>query len=192
MTNMMLKEIPQYATLAIMHLFNWMVRSSVFPSEFKVSRILPLKKKDKPSSALDSFRPVNNMNPIEKILEQLMKDQLDKFFKDKEIIPPYHHGSRRGHSTITATQVIQNTLSNNQDRNLFSSVLMTDLGSALDSVDHHLLSEKLCHVGVRGKSGALLKSFLSERRVFTEIQGYTSNMKTLGNKSVVQGSRLAS
>ena len=69
LTNKILKEIPQYSTLAIMHLFNWMVRTSKFPSEFKVSRILPLKKKDKPSSALESFRPMNNMNPIEKILE---------------------------------------------------------------------------------------------------------------------------
>ena len=69
LTNEFLKEIPQYSTLAIMHLFNWMVRTSKFPSEFKVCRILLLKKKDKPSSALDLFRPVNNMNPIEKILE---------------------------------------------------------------------------------------------------------------------------
>ena len=55
LTNEFLKEIPKYSTLAILHLFNWMVRSSKFPSEFKVSRILPSKKKDKPNTALDSF-----------------------------------------------------------------------------------------------------------------------------------------
>ena len=45
-----LKEIPQFTTLAIVHLFNCIVRTGVFLDEFKLSRIIALKKKMKDSS----------------------------------------------------------------------------------------------------------------------------------------------
>ena len=65
-TNAMLREIPQIITLAVLHLFNWMVRKGTFPKKFKTSRIIPLRKRDKDAANLDSFCPVNNLNPIEK------------------------------------------------------------------------------------------------------------------------------
>ena len=86
-----------------------------------------------------------------------MKAQLDKFFKDRKIIPEYHHDSRKGHSTLTATQTIQHILATNQDKNLNSSVLLTDLSSAFDTVDHQLLSKKLAHIGVRETAGELIR-----------------------------------
>merc|ERR1711954_37175 len=64
LTNNILKEIPQYITLAIVHLFNTMIRNEKYPQAFKTSRIIPLLKKKKSKTDLDSFRPVNNLNPL--------------------------------------------------------------------------------------------------------------------------------
>ena len=91
--NSLLREIPQFMTLAIQHLVNSIIRTGKFPNELKVSRVIPLKKKGKDSSLLESFRPINNLNPIEKCVEDLLKKQLDSFFKDNHVIPEYHHGS---------------------------------------------------------------------------------------------------
>ena len=58
--NMFLKELPQYSLLALMHLFNSILRTGRFPKEFKMSRIIPLRKKDKNPANLNSFCPINN------------------------------------------------------------------------------------------------------------------------------------
>ena len=61
-TNVMNPENPQIMTLAVLHLFYWMVRKSTLPQEFKTSRVIPLRIKDKDSAELDSFCPVNDLN----------------------------------------------------------------------------------------------------------------------------------
>merc|ERR1711954_343040 len=96
-----------------------------------------------------------------------------------DILPQYHHGSRRGHSTLTATQSIQQCISSNKDNIMNTAVIMTDLGSAFDTCEHSLLTEKLEHIGFREISLETVKSFLSDRKIFVEIQGYFSNMMNL-------------
>ena len=100
---------------------------------------------------MESFCPVNNLNLLEKVLEQLLKAQIDKFVKDHSIIPDYHHSSRWGHFTITATQSIQQFLTTSKDKQLNSAVILTDLGSAFDTCEHALLESKLEHVWFRDK-----------------------------------------
>ena len=73
-----------------------------------------------------------------------------------------------------------------------SAVVLTDLSSAFDTRDHKFLIEKMDHIGVRGKAKELLKNFLKNRTFFVEIQGYRSEVKELGPKSVIQGSKLSS
>ena len=112
--------------------------------------------------------------------------------KKHNIIPPYHHGARKHHSTITATQVIQHQLQSNRDKQLDSAVLLTDLGSAFDTCNHQLLKSKMAHIGIRGKALEVFGSFLENRKFFVEIQDYRSKKFDLEGKSVIQGSRLAS
>ena len=103
-----------------------------------------MKKRDKDELDINSFRPVNNLNPIEICVEQLLRDQLDSFLKDNNIIPEYHHGARKGHSTVTASQTIQHRLNQNKDNKLNSAILLTDLGSAFDTCEHTIkLGENL-------------------------------------------------
>merc|ERR1711954_593636 len=104
-------------TLAILHLFNCMLRTDTFPQEYKTARIIPLKKKDKDKHDIDSFHPVSNLNPVEKCLEQLLKNRINKFLKVNKVTPGYHHGAHKGHSTVTAAQIIQHSLQTNKIHN---------------------------------------------------------------------------
>ena len=191
-TNRYLKEIPQFISLAILHLYNNIIRSGKYPDEFKLSRIIPLIKKKKDKGNIDSYRPINNVNPIAKCIEGLLKEQFDEFFDTNKVFPPTHHGSRKSHSTTTASMVIQHALNSNQDKQKFSAVLLTDLSSAFDTCDHRLLLHKAEHIGIRGNALAILTSYLADRKSYVEIQGYISTTKMIGDKSVIQGSKLAS
>ena len=55
-----------------------------------------------------------------------------------------------------------------------------------------MLARKAEHVGIRGQALQLFKSYLKDRNAFVEIQGYFSKKRELGNKSVLQGTKMAS
>ena len=75
-SNLILKEAPKLMSKLICHLFNAMIKSSIFPSVYKVSRIIPLLKLGKDANKVESYRLISNLSAVEKILEGLLKYQL--------------------------------------------------------------------------------------------------------------------
>ena len=86
----------------ITHLVNSIIHIEIYPTILKVSRISPILKPEKPSENIDSYRPINNLSAVEKIVEEFIKEQLNEFIDLNEIILPDHHGSRKDYSTMTA------------------------------------------------------------------------------------------
>ena len=60
---------------------------------------------------IDSYRPINNLSAVEKIVEEFLKEQLNEFIDHNEIILPDHHGSRKDYSTMTAISSLNLMLS---------------------------------------------------------------------------------
>merc|ERR1711954_300565 len=98
-TRRILKKVPNYSAISICHLYNQILRTGIFPSGLKVSRITPLLKPGKVSTDCMSYRPISNLNSVEKVIEELMKDDIETFLEENNIIPENHHGGRRHHST---------------------------------------------------------------------------------------------
>merc|ERR1711873_21173 len=90
----------------ITHLVNSILHTEVYPTIFKVSRITPILKPDKRSELIDSYRPINNLSAIEKVVEQFIKEQLSNYINENNFILPDHHGSRKDFSTMTAISAI--------------------------------------------------------------------------------------
>ena len=90
----------------ITHLINSIITSEIYPTVLKVSRITPILKPDKPSDTINSYRPINNLAALDKIIEQFFKDQIMDFINDNNIILDDHHGSRCDHSTLTALSLM--------------------------------------------------------------------------------------
>merc|ERR1711954_489732 len=88
----LLKQIPHILSEVLCHLFNNMVESSKIPESLKLARIIPLRKGNKCRMSKDSFRPVSILNPIEKLLEEILRSQIVSHFEASGIIPDAHHG----------------------------------------------------------------------------------------------------
>jgi len=86
----------------ITHLINTILDTSTFPNTFKHSHITPIFKPKKAPTSIDSYRPINNLCTLEKLVEQHIKTHLDTFLDKHNIIHPHHHGGRKQHSTTTA------------------------------------------------------------------------------------------
>ena len=114
-----------------------------------------------------------------------------KHVEDNHIILPDHHGGLPGHSTVTAKAVIDYVMGKGVENDKLVILLSTDLSSAFDTVNHTILLEKLDYYGVKGVEKELIKSYLSDRLNYTEVDTKKSELKAAENCSVVQGSKLS-
>ena len=98
------------------HLINSIIRTGTFPDIFKISRILPISKKGKPVNLISSYRPINNLVCIEKIVEHYIKEHLEQYMEENMLINKEHHGGRSKHSTMTALTRINNEVYINHEK----------------------------------------------------------------------------
>ena len=97
-------------------MINSILRTSTIPDIFKISRILPISKPDKSVNLIDSYRPINNLPCLEKVLEEHILTHLNILLRDNNIIHDNHHGGRKKHSTTTALTQIYNVLHTNLEK----------------------------------------------------------------------------
>ena len=169
-------------------MINCVVRSGEFLQIFKLTRIVPISKPGKPLDQIDSYRPVNNLCTLEKILEAWINKCMIEWAETNNLISEKHHGGRKGYSTNTAIANIQNTIDENINGKCFNILLQTDLSTAFDMIDHKVLLGKLEHYGVRGKELRLFNSFLSNQTQMVEIDTFRSTPLECPAMSCIQGS----
>ena len=78
------------------------IRTGKFSENFKTQGKLV--------SSPNGFRPINNLNAVDKIVESVLKTQLKAYLVREEIIPKEHPGCRPGYSTGTAVQSMEETI----------------------------------------------------------------------------------
>ena len=144
-----IKSVKHEIVTAITHIINLSIETSTFPSIYKKSQIIPLKKKPTLNDLnCSSYRPVNLLPIPGKILEKAVFNQLVTYLEENKLIHPNHHGGRKEHSTTTAlVQMYNNWIEDMEDGKLVG-VMMIDQSAAFDLCDHKLLIEKLKMMGI--------------------------------------------
>ena len=188
MTSKVLKEAPHFNAVAITHLFNTMIRENKYPEVLKNARIVPLLKSGKSPEDPASYRPIANLSVIDKVIESLLKNQLESHLENEGLIPMEHHGSRKEHSTMTCKISIDNGIAETVDNKKNALVLTTDLTACFDVVDHRLILEKMKHLNIVDESIDLLENFLSNRTFIIDIQGFCTTKIKQPPCSIIQGS----
>ena len=180
-----MKMIPQITTLWLTHLINSMLLKQKFPKILKVSKITPIKKSKKCPMTTASYRPISNLQVYEKVVEEVLKRRLTKYFEDNNLLSEEHHGGRRYHSTVSAMSILEEAARRNLDKNKLGIIISTDLQAAFDTVNSRLLIQKLKYYGISGNLIKLLESYLKDRYQFVEIQNVQSKILQSPNCSVI-------
>ena len=189
--NRLLKKCKYRIAPHLTHLINTILSTKKFPRIFKISRILPLSKPGMDRLSINSYRPINNLCSIEKIIEAHLLLHLENFFDRNKILVENHHGGRRNHSTVTAIASIYHILYKNDERSIISVILTTDLSAAYDTVDVSILLDKLSHYGIRGGWLKLFSSYFNDRKQYVRLENMPSILRNSPNCSIVQGSKLS-
>ena len=112
---------------------------------------------------LSNYQPVTNLTHLSKIIEGAMLDQLVSFLVEVSVVIHYQSAYRKLHSTETALCKIHDDLVSNTCHGKAFILVLLDLSTAFDTVDHQLLQSDFSDCGVEGTALSLLESYLENR-----------------------------
>ena len=135
----------------VSHLINRSLADGHVPTGFKQGRIIPVfKGKGKSVTDPASYRPVSLLPALSKVLEIVVKEDLEKFLKDTGGLPNSQFGFRPRRSTTAAIATAHGHWLKATQGGETVAILAFDFSSAFDTVDPATLITKLQSLGVRG------------------------------------------
>ena len=188
MSMKLLKIISNHVANPISLLINQSLVTGIFPSKFKIAKVLPLMKKAN-NYNIENFRPISLLNTISKVLEKCVFNQVYDYFETNRLFYISQYGYRKRHSTESACLELIDKLSHQLDSNQTPLCLFLDLSKAFDTLNHEILLSKLQYYGLSDTPLKWFSSYLSERQQYVELNGSKSNTSYI-NTGVPQGSIL--
>ena len=153
------------------YLFNLSIKKGVFPDDLKIARVTPISKGED-SSDVSNYRPIRPISVLpcfSKILMRIMYNRLYKYLIENNILYSKQFGFQNGHSTDHAVVQLVDQIIESFENNKYTLGVFIDLSKAFDTVDHSILLKKLELYGITDRNHGWLKSYLSNRRQFVQI-----------------------
>ena len=92
---------------SILNIINNSLQSGEFPDSWKMAMVTPIQKISKTKKCKE-FRPINTLKTMEKILEKVMKEQLEAYIEKHKILTRYQSGFRKNFSCETTVNFVIN------------------------------------------------------------------------------------
>jgi hypothetical protein len=146
----------------LLKVINVLLIKGTCPERWKTSTIIPIPKIEKPKKASE-YRPINILPIYEKVLELVVKEQIDEYLYSNDIISEHQSGFRKYHSCETAIQSVIDDWKLIISEGKMVGVIFLDLKRAFETVDRIRLLEKLDQYGMRGMVLEWFRTYLSNR-----------------------------
>ena len=142
-------------------LFNKILQTGIFPSQWATGLIVPIYKKGDTEDT-NNYRGITLISCFAKLFTSVINNRLKNWEQENEISTDAQFGFKSNHSTIDAIFILKYLI----DRNLNSKKKLycafIDLKKAFDSVSRTSLWYKLIKSGIDGKILKLIRSLYSE------------------------------
>lgn len=183
-----IKSIKYSILVPLTHLLNSSIASNVFPDCLKISKVVPIYKKndmDDPSN----YRPISVVPILAKVYELILKAQLTDYFENAQLYNVNQFGFRNKLSTTLAIDKLTTQINIGFEQKEFTYSQFLDLTKAFDCVSHEILLNKLNFYGFTYESIKLINSYLSNRHQYVKYNNVTSSLLEV-KTGVPQGSIL--
>ncbi len=159
-------------------IFNESLATSVVPTSFKKSVIIPVPKNSKPS-CLNDYRPVALTSTVMKVFERLLKKHICSSIP--VTLDPLQFAYRPNRSTDDAiSQVLHSSLTHIDSKNgNYVRLLFIDYSSAFNTIVPTKLAVKLSDLGLNTSLCDWIQDFLTDRPQLVKVGQFTSNSITL-------------
>ncbi len=166
-------------------IFNESLATSVVPTSFKKSIIIPVPKNNKPS-CLNDYRPVALTSIVMKVFERLVKSHISSSIP--VTLDPLQFAYRSNRSTDDAiSHILHSSLTHIDSSNgNYARLLFIDYSSAFNTIVPTKLAVKLSDLGLNTSLCNWIQDFLTGRPQVVKVGQFTSNSITL-NVGAPQG-----
>ncbi|GIY27396.1 reverse transcriptase domain-containing protein [Caerostris darwini] len=160
------------------NLFNFLLRSGIFPQVWKCARVVLIPKEDRNLSHPQDYRPICILPCWGKVLNKTIAGRLTYFLESKHLLIDLQFGFRPQRSTINALQNIKDYVLAAQQKKHVTCLVSIDMANAFNSDDWALLRSKISTIDLSGYLKNIMLNFLEDRTVsIGDIeQGYSQGI----------------
>ena len=187
-SNKLLKSAKTFIVAPLTIIINQMFEVGKLPDLLKISKVLPIYKKDD-DSLFSNHRPISLLPSVSKYFERAIMIQLTEYLEDNKLIHSNQYGFRKFHSTEYVVLHLVDYLNYKMDSRRTQVTIHLDLSKAFDCLSHSILLDKLKFYGINEMAYNLMKNYLENRKLFVQFDSYSSKIKSM-DKGVPQGSIL--
>ena len=187
-----IKALGPLARSFLLDLFNDSWAKGTCPASWRTATIIPLLKKGKPSSAIDSYRPVSLTSCMAKTMERMVATRLSYLAETRGWWCPEQSGFRRQRCCEDQILRLSQSISDGfQSRPPLRSVIsLLDFSKAFDTVWRNRLLHILLDKGVPTAMTRWIQGFICDRHAKVSMDNVTGKRKKL-HQGVPQGSVLS-
>ena len=185
----LLKSIAGVIFEPLIHIFNLSINSGIFPSRWKIARVIPLYKQGDESD-LSNYRPIAILSPLSKVFEKISKERISSYFDKINFFTKYQFGFRANRSTEQAVAALLLEINDCSDDDFHVATVFYYIKKPFYTLNHEILLDKMINSGIRGKGLQIIKSYLCGKKITVNVGGKRPNLKSLTDIGVPQGSVL--
>lgn len=183
-----LRELPKHAGKLITAIYNAIIRTGHFPSQWKVAQIILVPKPGKSPEKISSYRPISLLPILSKVFERLLMKRLNPIIAENNLIPDHQFGFRQQHATIEQVHRVVNAIHKSFEEKSYCSAAFLDVTQAFDKVWHEGLLYKIKQT-LPDTFYRILKSYLTDRYYQVKQRSECTNLYPIFS-GVPQGSVL--
>ena len=169
-----LKDGANILSKPISTLCNLSISQGVFPNACQVAKLKPIFKKGKKTDP-SNYRPISLLPSISKIIERVIHDQTNAFLSYEDVLYNYQSDFRGNYSTNLCLFFLTDKVLKEFDKGLLTGMILIDLQTAFDTIDHEILLQKLKAIKFSESTIKWFKSYLSERIFLVNIENKLSD-----------------
>ena len=171
---MVLKDVFIILGTQFTHLLNCILRSGIFPDEWKLANIIPLHKGGNRNN-VGNFRPVSLLPLPSKIIEKILHAKISGYLETNNILDVKQGGFRKKQSTINTIAKLTDDIFNGINNRELTLSCFIDMAKAFDTVNHKILLRKLAKLGIGNLLLKLIENYLADRKQCTTANNIKSS-----------------
>jgi hypothetical protein len=181
-----IKQYGEFLTLPLGIIVNSSISTGVFPTVLKEGIILPIYKKKGSTNLLENYRPITTTKMLAKLIEKIVKRQLDDYLTKLDYFGREQFGFSVGLNTELALGNMMKQVHDITDAGDLAVAIFVDVEKAFDCVSHEVLIDMLEKLQFDNSALKWFSSYLKDRKISTRI-GDTLSQKLNINLGCPQG-----
>ncbi|KAI4472913.1 hypothetical protein M0804_015559 [Polistes exclamans] len=145
---LVVKSAATYCGRGLAECFTVLLRNGVFLQAWKRARLVLIKKKqDGDGSAPSTYRPICLLDEVGKLFERVVVSRVSEFLDNGNVLSPWQHGFRVGHSTLGAIEEVKGYIQECASDGRVGVLTLLDISNAFNSLPYETVIESMVGSG---------------------------------------------